>query len=73
MIVSQKYSNGKISQPDDVLEAVENLQHNSDNLDLYNMSSHVLKKIAPNLIVPLTHCFNLCLNYNYFPEELKIA
>lgn len=72
MIVSRKYSNGKISQPDDVLEAVKNL-HNYDNLDLYNMSSHVLKQIAPILIVPLTHCFNLCLNYNYFPEELKIA
>lgn len=72
MIVSRKYSNGKISQPDDVLEAVKNL-HNSDNLDLYNMSSHVLNQIAPYLIVSLTHCFNLCLNYNYFPEELKIA
>lgn len=37
------------------------------------MSSHVLKQIAPNLIVPLTHCFNLCLNYSYFPEEWKNA
>lgn len=52
IIVSRKYSNGKISQPDDVLEAVKNL-HNSDNLDLYNMSSYVLKLITPNLNVPL--------------------
>jgi len=37
------------------------------------LSSHVLKQIAPSLIDPLTHLFNLSLCTGYVPPEFKVA
>ena len=38
-----------------------------------NISSKLLKKILPIIIIPLCHLFNLSLQTGYIPDQLKIA
>jgi len=58
--------------PDEILEAVESL-NNKKTSDLNGISSNLLKKIAPNIVVPLHHIFMLSFKTGVVPSQLNIA
>ncbi|XP_047103901.1 uncharacterized protein LOC124722820 [Schistocerca piceifrons] len=45
----------------------------SDSLDIYGISSNLLKKVCDCILYPLTHCISKCLLEGYFPDELKLS
>jgi len=56
-------------------EILNIIQHFKDNVacGFDKISVKILKNIAPHIINPLTHVFNLSLEVGVFPDKLKIA
>lgn len=56
-------------------EILNIIQHFKDNVacGFDKISVKILKHIAPHIINPLTHVFNLSLKVGVFPDKLKIA
>ena len=46
---------------------------NSKAYDIYNISTHMIKTIAPHIVAPITHIFNHSLEQGIFPSLLKVA
>ncbi|XP_039285350.1 uncharacterized protein LOC120351580 [Nilaparvata lugens] len=55
-----------------ILNIVKNLK-SSDSLDIYGLSSNMLKNIIHCLAFPLTYCINRCLIEGVFPRVLKLS
>ncbi|XP_046994470.1 uncharacterized protein LOC124606529 [Schistocerca americana] len=45
----------------------------SDSLDIYNISSKILKLSSHNIAEVLCHIINYCFDESCFPEKLKVA
>ena len=45
----------------------------NDSMDYNDISMWVLSRIAPHVVKPLVHIFNLSFSTGIFPSELKIA
>jgi len=58
--------------PQEVLEIVHKLKP-SDSVDIYDMSSNIIKKIIDCVLYPLTFCINKCLMEGIFPNVLKLS
>lgn len=50
-----------------------NIFQNVDSSDVYDITTQLLKKVAPIIVLPLTNVVNGCLRKGNFPEELKLA
>ena len=55
----------------EVEKAIINLKNNGSGL--YKVSSLVLKDVKSTISSTLSTIFNLCIEFGYFPEELKIG
>ena len=58
-----------VNQQDET--AINNFKNNGSGL--YKVSSLVLKDIKSTISSTLSTIFNLCIEFGYFPEELKIG
>ena len=45
----------------------------NDSMDCDDISMWVLSRIAPHVVKPLVHIFNLSFSTGIFPSEMKIA
>ena len=58
--------------PDMLFKAISSLESKS-SLDIDNLNTKVLKKVAPHIIKPLTHICNLSIGNGKFPSKLKVS
>lgn len=57
---------------DNVLTVVKNMK-SSDSVDVYDMSSKLIKSVIDPILEPLTLCFNYCLQQGVFPNFMKLS
>lgn len=50
-----------------------NIFKNVDSSDVYGITTMLLKKVAPIIVLPLTNVVNGCLRKGNYPEELELA
>lgn len=58
--------------PQDVLDIVRSLKP-SLSVDVYDLSSNLIKQVIDCIVHPLTFCINNCLVRGIFPDVLKVS
>lgn len=57
---------------DEILEIVHRIK-SKHTMDVYNVSTHLLKQIGPVISKPLADNFNRCASQGIFPKQLKVS
>ena len=73
--MGQHYNNSMFISPVNEAEVIRiiKLCKRKDSMDYDDISRWVLSRIAPHVVKPLVHIFNLSFFTGIFPSELKIA
>ena len=56
-----------------IIEKIINNFESKPSLDINGISTILLKKCAPSLLLPITHIVNLSLSEGFFPDSLKVS
>ena len=73
--MGQQNLNSRFSNPVNEAEVIRiiKLCKSKDSMDYDDISMWVLSRIAPHVVKPLVHIFNLSFSTGIFPSEMKIA
>jgi hypothetical protein len=57
---------------DIVMDVVRNMK-SADSVDIYDLSSNIIKKVIDCILEPIVYLINRCLNDGIFPKVLKLS